>query len=44
MADAHGQSELLSTVRGQVEYMHTMKEHIDEHDWLDLLKQSKVNL
>ena len=44
MAGAEGQSELLSQMVGQVEYMWTMKEHLDEHGWQDFLKSNKVNM
>ena len=44
MAGAEGQSELLSQMVGQVEYMCTMKEHLDEDGWQDFLKSNKVNM
>ena len=44
MAGDEGQSELLSQMVGQVEYMSTMKEHLDEDGWQDFLKSNKVNM
>ena len=44
MAGDEGQSELLSQMVGQVEYISIMKEHLDEDGLQDSLKSNKVNM